>query len=118
MEMKIGNEYTSLACTLCVAHNLVFSSQTDCGDYDVDAIAYAVCSFLRNDIRARSKYVTMSYRMRFAEGEARRAKRCTFLAPAERLGLPDATVRATLSVDPSGVTVESISLYESWRAVS
>ncbi len=118
MKMTIGTAYSTLGCTLTVTPQMVFTSQVDCGDYDLNTIGYAVCRFLRSDERARSKYVTMSYRMRFAKGKDRRAKRCCFFVPAKLLDLPGETARVVLSVDPNGVTVERVSLYETYRAVS
>ena len=118
MKMTIGTTYSTPGCALTIAPQMTFASQTDCGDYDIDTIGYAVCRFLRNNERACSKYVTMSYRMRFAKGKARKPKRCCFFAPAKLLELPGETVRVVLSVDPDGVTVECVSLYETYRAVS
>lgn len=113
MKMTIGTGYGALSCELSTALDMPFTTQIDCGEYTSDTIRYAVCRFLRKNRNARDKYVTMSYKMRFAKGKARRAKRCRFVAPAKLLELPGACVHVTLSVDPAGVMVESVSISSS-----
>ena len=116
MKMTTGIGYGALSCKLSTASDMSFTAQFDCGEYASDTIRYAVCRFLRKNRKACDKYVTMSYKMRFEKGKARRPKRCWFVAPAKALELPGASINVTLSVDPVGVTVESVSIYSTYHA--
>ncbi len=113
MKMTTGFGYGALSAELAVAKDMVFTSEVDCGDLTQDAVRYAVCRFLRKNPAACDRYVTMSYRLRFATGRDRRARRCRFTAPARAMELPGRRVVVTLSVDPGGVTVESVSIRRS-----
>ena len=110
MKMTIGAGYGSLSCELSVADDMVFTSEVNCEGYMAESIRYAICRFLRKNSQACDRYVTMSYRMRFAKGKARKAKLCRFTAPAKLLELPGGSVETILAVDPTGVTVKSVSI--------
>lgn len=110
MKMTIGTGYGSLSCGLSVADDMAFTSEVSCEGYMAESIRYAVCRFLRKNRQACGRYVTMSYKMRFAKGKARKAKLCKFTAPAKLLELPGGSVETILAVDPTGVTVRSVSL--------
>lgn len=110
MKMTIGTGYGALSCELSVADDMVFTSEVSCEGYLAESIRYAVCRFLRKNRQACDRYVTMSYKMRFAKGKARKAKRCRFTAPAKLLELPGGSVEVILAVDPVGVTVKSVSI--------
>lgn len=111
MKLTTGNGYGALSCDLTVAEDMSFTSEVNCEGYASESISYAACRFLRRSQQARNRYVTMSYKMRFAKGKGRRAKRCRFIAPAKLMELPGGSVLVTLSVDPAGVTVESVSIF-------
>lgn len=110
MKMTVGTGYGALSCELSVADDMVFTSEVSCEGYAAESIRYAICRFLRKNRQACNRYVTMSYKMRFAKGKARKAKRCRFTAPAKLLELPGGSVEAILTVDPTGVTVKSVSI--------
>lgn len=112
MKLSIGTDYSKLACELNVSPKMTCSAQVDCGDYDLPTIGYAACRYLRRNAVAREKYVTMSYRMRFATGRNRRAQRRCLVVPAKLLELPGETASIAMTVDPFGITIENVSIFE------
>ncbi len=115
MKLSVGTDYSKLACELSVSPKMTCSTQVECGDYDLSTIGYAACRYLRRNVVAREKYITMSYRMRFATGRDRRAQRCCLVVPAKLLELPGETVSIAMTVDPFGITIRSVSIFEDRR---
>ena len=112
MKLTLGTEPLSASCALTLS-NAVRVEAEPALSVARDTLLYAVCRFIRHSPSLCREYVCLSWRLRLQSGRGRSAQRRRFVAPAALLELPRGWVAVTVSVSPSGVTVERVGLFAS-----
>ena len=102
--------YKSLSCQISARKDFC----CELGELCSDAVVYAVSRLFSSSAAMCRSCVTESYAMRIATGKGRRSARHSCVVPAALAEIDGNWLRVSYSVDPEGVTIQSVSLFDSY----
>ena len=106
--MKLN--YNSLSCS--ISARVGFDTEL-CGLCS-EAVVYAVSRLFASCGELRRSCVTESYAMRIASGKGRKPRRRSCVLPAALVEIDGGWLRVGYTVSTEGVTIQSVSLYDSY----